>query len=677
MLHMTILKNRMLWLYVLISFLILPLQGDAQIVNRDGIQSVSPSYGTQGQTNLEVIITLKEASAPPSQVDPNLVKIADLEGRNIRRNEFIVVATFDIPSDELAGAKDVAVVFPAPNGQTLILLKEGGFTVYASGTLPERTVGLMLREEGAYEGYTLFAPLSWNVTYLIDMDGRQVHSWPGDYYPGNSVYLLENGHLLHTCNMNNAKFTGGGTGGRVQEVDWDGNVIWEFEYSTTAHCQHHDVEFMPNGNILMIAWEYKSNIEAIEAGRDTSLLVDNELWPDHIIEVNPATDEIVWEWHVWDHLIQDFDAIKANYGVVQDHPERIDINYTHGPGADWNHLNGIDYNEELDQIIVSSRELSEFWIIDHSTTTQEAADHIGGNSGQGGDLLYRWGNPRVYNMGGIIDQKLFFQHDTQWIASDLPGANHILVFNNGDNRPGGNYSSVDELDPPMTQDGQYIRTGGQTFGPDDLVWTYYADPVENFYSSYISGAQRFVNGNTLICSGANGRLFEVTENGTLVWEYINPVTNDGPVTQGDPIPEVNNRKSNNVFRAYRYDSDYPGLQDKILTPGDFIEGYPTAVVSQDSRVINKFKLHQNFPNPFNPVTAIGYQLSSTCFVKLDILNILGQTVKTLVSEVKPAGKYSIVWDSNNDSGHPVKSGVYFYRLTTGDQIQIRKMTLLK
>ena len=181
-------------------------------------------------------------------------------------------------------------------------------------------------------------------------------------------------------------------------------VIWNFKYSTDEYLSHHDIERLPNGNILMIAWEYKSYDEAIEAGRNSELLKDNEIWPDYIIEVKPKglnEGEIVWQWHVWDHLIQDKDSSKLNFGNIDNHPELIDLNYisskTLNPsGADWTHINSIDYNEKLDQILVSVHGFNEIWIIDHSTTTEEASSNVGGNSGKGGDLLYRWGNNQTY-----------------------------------------------------------------------------------------------------------------------------------------------------------------------------------------------------------------------------------------------------------------------------------------
>ena len=123
--------------------------------------------------------------------------------------------------------------------------------------------------------------------------------------------------------------------------------------------------------------------------------------PDHVIEVEPngsSGGNIVWEWHVWAHLIQDYDPAKDNYGVVEDHPELIDINFMAiSAGKDLNHINAIDYNEEFDQILLTSAGQDEIWVIDHSTTTEESAGHTGGTSGKGGDLLYRWGNP-IYNL---------------------------------------------------------------------------------------------------------------------------------------------------------------------------------------------------------------------------------------------------------------------------------------
>ena len=391
-----------------------------------------------------------------------------------------------------------------------------------------------------WPGYTLFAPMNSTTTYLIDNDGATVNTWDNSYRPALSAYLLEDGSLMRTARLTGSQsFNAGGAGGRVEQRSWDGDLLWEYEYSSSAYRQHHDVEVLPNGNVLMIAWEQVGQSAAIAAGRNPSLLSDGELWPDHVIEIEPTGSSggnIVWEWHTWDHLVQDYNATKANYGVVADHPELIDVNYVAGlENADWNHINSIDYNADQDQILLSAHSFNELWIIDHSTTTAEAAGHTDGDSGMGGDLLYRWGNPQAYDAGTAADQVFYGQHDAEWIEEGLPGEDNILVFNNG-SQVARAYSSVDELTAPLEADGSYTLLAGEAYGPDDLVWTYVADPTSEFFADYISGSQRLPNGNTLITDGTEGRLFEVTASGEVVWEYY--------YTGGE------------IFRADRYGSDY-------------------------------------------------------------------------------------------------------------------------
>ncbi|MGQ9708429.1 MAG: aryl-sulfate sulfotransferase [bacterium] len=444
-----------------------------------------------------------------------------------------------------------------------------------------RTMGLIFRDSTATcPGYTLFQPMSYNVTYLIDENGMLVHSWTGRYNPGLSVNLCEDGLLLRTCVINNYF---GGLGGRVELVDWDGNVVWGYNYSNYNVCRHHDAIMMPNGNVLTIAWERKSKSQAIAAGRDTNLLVDF-LWPDHLVEVNPDDNSIVWEWHLWDHLIQDYDSTKPNFGDPRAHPELVDINFCPGgPGADWNHSNSVAYNQELDQVIISVRHFSEVWVIDHSTTTEEARGHTGGRYGRGGDLLYRWGNPRTYRREGTIGQTLFVQHDAQWIAPGLSGAGHILVFNNGTGRNMALYSSVDEFVPPMDSAGFYHLGEDSAYGPDGPVWQYTATPRESLYSPFISGCQRLPNGNTLICVGRQGTFLEVTPDCRVVWKYVNPVTSVGPQEQGQIIP----LGANQVFKVRRYPPDYPGLVGHNLNPIGPIETYPQTINEYPTSVIAK------------------------------------------------------------------------------------------
>ena len=430
----------------------------------------------------------------------------------------------------------------------------------------EQTIGLFLNEAGSYDGYTLFAPLSWELTYLVDNDGREIHSWPSLFPPQMSAYLLDDGAILRATAPPSGpgnRFTG--PGGRLERIAWDGTLVWEFVYSTADYRQHHDFEPLPDGNVLLIAWELKTDAEAIAAGRDPTMISEGAVWPLHIVEVEPvgATGgTIVWEWHLWDHLIQDFDMTKDNFGVVADHPELVDINYG-GSAADWIHGNSIDYNAALDQILVSTRTFGEIWIIDHSTTTAEAAGHTGGNSGMGGDLLYRWGNPEAYDRGIEDDRVLYGQHDAQWVEPGLPGAGNITVFNNDAGVPSGSsFSSVVEIAPPV--DGSnYTLDAGQPYGPATPVWTFTTIPPADMYSSIMCGTHRLPNGNTFITLSPQGNLLEVNALGTFVWKYVNPVGSFGPLEQGE--------SGTSIWRAHRYAPDHPGFVGKDLTPGDPIE----------------------------------------------------------------------------------------------------------
>jgi hypothetical protein len=381
-------------------------------------------------------------------------------------------------------------------------------------------------------GQILFAPMWGFTTYLIDNTGTVNHVWSSSFIPGVAVWWLGDGTILRTIRIGPDSGMGG-AGGGVQKIQWDGTVVWDFRYNTDGHRSHHDVKSLPNGNVLLIAWETKTRNEAIAAGRNPSYVSNDGFWPDHIIEVQPTgptSGTIVWEWHVWDHLIQDYDSSKANYGVVGDHPELVDINYVTSSQVDWMHTNSIDYNEEFDQILLSVHNFDEIWVIDHSTTTEEAAGHTGGNSGKGGDLLYRWGNPEAYRAGTSSDEKFFSQHDATWIKPGYPGEGDILVFNNGVNRPSILYSSVDEIVPPVNDNGEYYLEPGSAYGPEAQTWIYTASPPTSFYASHLSGAQRLADGNTLICNGEKGKIFEVTPEGATVWQYTSPYPN--PYTNG-------------------------------------------------------------------------------------------------------------------------------------------------
>jgi len=415
-----------------------------------------------------------------------------------------------------------------------------------------------LNSEKIFDGYTLFTPEWSKYTYLIDNNGKTVHSWKSNHIQGLAVYLLENGNLLRSDSAGikniDPDFIGTGVTGRVEMFDWNGSLIWDFIYSSDKHCLHHDIEPLPNGNVLMIAYQSKTYEECVSAGCNPDLVERNGMWIDHIIEVEPifpSGGNIVWEWHAWDHIIQDYDLTKPNYGIVEDHSELIDINYRSvkrhaSPGiTEFLHMNSVDYNEEFDQLLLTSRNINEIWVIDHSTTTEEAAGHIGGNSGKGGDILYRWGNPQVYRAGDEDDQQLYMPHDARWIENDVPGEGHITVFNNGVGRLNSEFSSVDEIIPTINSYGDYYLEQNSSFGPDEPVWSYSSRFTKIFYSPYVSGAQRLPNGNTLICSGWRKGLFlEVNNEKEVVNRYINRF----------PFYAFKT-----VFKTQSYPLDYPGL----------------------------------------------------------------------------------------------------------------------
>ncbi len=432
----------------------------------------------------------------------------------------------------------------------LVVLTQTGPVPAGGGDDGKATTGVTLTVDGAFDGYTLVAPSESKTTYLVDLDGDVVHEWQSEFTPGLQVYLLENGQLLHTGKTRReTPFSkGNGWGGVVELLDWQGTPTWRYRYANHDRIQHHDVEALPNGNVLLLAWDIVDEDTAIGAGRDPKLLRDGVLWPEHVLEVDPRTDETVWEWHAWDHLVQDLDPTKPNYRDPAANPGRIDLNYvTDGGSSDWMHANSVAYNAELDHIVLSVRSFHEVWVIDHAVSTDEAR-------GPAGDLLFRWGNPAAYGKGSVSPRMSFGQHDAEWIAPGLDGAGRISVFNNGTlYRP---YSTVEEIAPVM--DGRdYVLDDNGAFDAKvaRVVWPLEPDP--QFFAHHTSGAQRLPNGNTLIADGPHGVIIEITPTGEKVWEFVNPYFDEGA-----HVVELNEKevfKRRRIFRAERYPSDYPGI----------------------------------------------------------------------------------------------------------------------
>ena len=530
------------------------------------------------------------------------------------------------------------------------------------GKALSQTVGLTRHDAGTLDdGYVLFAPNNANTTYLIDRCGRQVKTWNSTYKPGQSVYILADGTLLHTGLTVNNNFNAGGKGGVIEKIDWNGNVTWSYTISDATKCQHHDAKILPNGNVLVIAWEKKTNTEAIALGRNPSL-VPTTLWSEQILEIQPVGangGNVVWEWHLWNHLVQDYDATKSNYNSVTANPQLMNLNYNASSTTnDWVHMNSIDYNPTLDQIVVSTHNFNEIWIIDHSTTTAQAASHTGGNSGKGGDLLYRWGNPLTYNMGTTT--QLFGQHNARWIESGFPFENQIMIFNNGAGRTGGNYSTVEIINPPVNG---YNYLGTLPFLPSTTSWNYNYGNPNSFYAMNISGAQQLSNGNVLICNGPSGIFTEVNNAGTTLWRYVNPVGNTGIAAQGTTPTQ------NTVFRCNYYPNNYSGFAGHTLTIGNTIENSNTVSASCsltlatiENNISETIKI---YPNPAKDYITISWDNLGINYASVTLMNNLGQIV------------FEKWINSNNDTVlvNELANGIYYLKIDSNIGQLIKKVII--
>lgn len=480
----------------------------------------------------------------------------------------------------------------------------------------DRTVGVLAKQDGkCSEGYNL---MTFNKQiFLFDCDGRVVNEWISSRNCF-CCYLLENGNLLRDGSDANfaPEFRTGGSAGYVEVVTWDNELVWSFDHAPYfERLTHHDLEPLPNGNVLIMSWEKKTKKECEEAGRRPELLPDNELWDTTVLELRPDGEggaDVVWRWSLWDHCIQDFNPELANYvSNINDHPEGFDINYSpvggiagarnesllfpgvntdekshtgHKPirgGKDWLHSNSVSYDSVRDQILISLNASSEIIIVDHSTTMEESKGHNGGKYGKGGDILYRWGNPQCYQAGNRMDQQLFNQHSVNFLRN-VPGDGNVLVFNNG-RIPDRQWSSVDEIElPELTRNsGEYVKNLKKNrFGPKEPKWHFGPKPNhrDSFWCTHISGVQRLPNGNTLITMGPQGIVFEVTSDGEEVWRYVSPVVQTGGadvsttsvsfIRQGEHRP-LDGRYS--LFRVFRYSPDFPAFAGRDMKAGRYIE----------------------------------------------------------------------------------------------------------
>ena len=361
-------------------------------------------------------------------------------------------------------------------------------------------------------------------SFLIDKKGNTVHEWNFETKLANDFELLPDGKSIGMFKRSEPVVSFGGYGGIVKIFDETGTETWSYDYVNGNDIGHHDVEMLPNGNVIFLVWEEIDATEAQAAGVNFT----SNVYTEKLIEVNPNTNEVEWEWRSWDHIVQEYDPNALNYDSVANNPQRININYFINGNGDFMHANGIDYDTDKDIIYISVNYFSEIWAIDHSTTINEASSPSGGNYNKGGDLLYRFGNPSAYN--NTLGTRTFYNnHFPNLLENGVPGSGNILVY--GNSGPDGlAQSTVYELMLP-----EPFSLLPNTNNEPTTVWSFTDE--ELFYGK-ISGADRLANGNTLICEGDFG-MWEVTPNGDVVWKY---------------------ESNANSWRAYGYEFGSPAVQ---------------------------------------------------------------------------------------------------------------------
>lgn len=515
--------------------------------------------------------------------------------------------------------------------------------IFINVSVGQETVGLVFDDinKNKSDGYTLYNPSSDQRVILINNCGEVVNQWD---FTGEGIvtsYLLENGTILQSDRFN------------AEIRDWDNNVIWSINYEDVFGFNiHHDIEPLPNGNFLVLVRDSYTNTEMFAVGMDTAYPND-VLVLERIVEIEPVGSSganVVWEWKIFDHLIQDFDSSKPKFGTIAENPQLLDMNYDGGHGSNPIHANAIDYNADLDQIAVSARHLSEVFVIDHSTTTAEAATNSGGVYDKGGDFLWRWGNPEVYDQGTELNKTLGKQHDIKWITEG-PHQGKMSVFSNlgyGTDLTASSIHIIDQNDI----NGVYSMNSGK-FLPESYFWSW--DGIimnEVMHGAAQCGVQIMSNGNALINESDIGRLTEVDNLGNIIWVYSIPIGNNTNFNQFDQPT------GNGSFRAHRYPEDYSGLDGVTFNNTGIIED----VNSLSSNCAQRLSVATSFfdeikvyPNPTPNVLNFNSRLD-----QIEVYDLTGKMVMT---------------ESDTESINLVnlESGLYLIKVSSGQNAETIKV----
>lgn len=502
------------------------------------------------------------------------------------------------------------------------------------------TVGLQELGENYDVGYTLFSPENNEFVYLIESCGFVLNQWEFDDRPNRTAYLLENGDVVRAGKKS------------LAIRDWDNNLKWSV--STSELGQHHDIEPLPNGNILIIAYDKYSKSQIVGQGMIESFEADSIIL-DKIIEIKPiGTSEfqVVWEWKLFDHLIQDLYPEKPNYGSVSENLHRFNINFNQI--NNFSHINSIDYNVELDQVLLSARNLSEIFIIDHSTTLEEASEFTGGNFDRGGDILWRYGNLNILGNGPFDSTDLYRQHDASWVENGFEDDEAISVFNNNP----GSFSKLC-LVRPVIESNSYKKTTNQ-FEPTSATLCWEGEIAgSQMIEDRKAGVKNLRNGHFLVCETSKGRITEIDKQGNIYWSYVNP-HGEEKFDQGS-----NNIETNIIFRADRYPLNYLSNLERELPSG-------LSLIENNNRLSENCRYEilpviakQNDVQVINPVRN-GVLLLKKGANQIQELRIYSNTGKLLMKVVQPSER--IILDDLN-------AGVYHLYLRTGSTIEYEKILL--
>ena len=380
------------------------------------------------------------------------------------------------------------------------------------GWSPFRPTGLTYHDSRSFGGYTLITPIGGDATYLLGEDGHVVHQWKTPGFEPGYGYLLPGGNLL----VRGTPLVETGVGinqpaGETDillELDWESNEVWRWEHEAF----HHDMCRLPNGNTLVLIWEAlpeelakkvkgalpQEQAEQIKADHNFSSFLFQGIGVGGRPRLKGMLVDAVWEInpagepvHIW-HAYEHLDP-EVDALCPIDFP------------TSWTHLNAVKATPEGD-VLISSQKLS---------TIMKIAWPNGG-------ILWKWGGLGVMS----------HQHD----PTITPEGN-LLLFDNGTHHPILGRSRVIEVNMEN----------------NEIVWQYVASPVFSMLSAHIAGAERLANGNTLICEGESGRVFEVTHDCEICWEWVSPFVHD-----------FKGIKAVMLFRAHRYASDGPELKGKRI-----------------------------------------------------------------------------------------------------------------